>query len=74
VVFAVLTFEKTGRDEGIEEVARGARVEAEAAAQCLAIRGVTRQFGEDLHLDGAQERFRCPEGEAGLQDVIRGGV
>ena len=61
---------KSERDEGIEEIARGAGMEAEAAGEGFESFGAVSEFGEDFHLDGAEKSFGGPEGEAGLQDVI----
>ncbi|HWA84855.1 MAG TPA: hypothetical protein VG710_01420 [Opitutus sp.] len=69
-VAVAFTLEKAERDERIEEIAGGAFVQAEPAAQALEFFGAAGELGEDLHLDRAQERFRGPEGEAGLQDFL----
>ena len=48
-------------------------MQAEAACQRFETLRTLGEFGEDLHLDGAQQSFRGPEGQAGLQNVIGGG-
>ncbi len=48
------------------DAGRGGRPEAPALR-------AARKLGEDLHLDGAQQSLRSPEGKAGLQDMFRAG-
>jgi hypothetical protein len=45
-------------------------MEAEPPLQRFEILRVFGKFGEQLHLDGAQKRFRSPESKAYLQNVI----
>ena len=66
--------EETERDEGVEKVAGGARVEAQAAAEGFEFFGAVGELGEEPHLDGAEQDFGGPEAEAYLEDVLgRGG-
>ena len=69
-IATVLAFEKSESDEGIEEVARGAGVQAEAAGQRFQALRAFGEFGEDFHLNSAKQSFRGPEGQAGLQNVF----
>ena len=45
-------------------------MQAEASGQRIERFGAMRQLGKNTHLDRAQERFRGPESEAGLQNVV----
>ena len=45
-------------------------MQAEASAERFQVLGALCQIGEDLHLHGAQQGFRGPEGKTNLQDVI----
>src|ERR1700757_1837558 len=67
-IATVLTLEKSESDEGIEEVARGAGVQAEATGQRFQALRAFGEFGKDLHLNSAEQSFRGPEGQAGLQN------
>jgi hypothetical protein len=58
------------RDQRIEEVAGGARVQAESFDQDFGSPGPSPELGEQAEFDRAEERLRSPEGEAELQDRI----
>jgi hypothetical protein len=45
-----------------------------AALNAGEIAGMLGEIREKLDLDGGEKRLRAPEGEAGLQDVIRSEV
>ena len=70
VVDAVAALEEPEGDERVEEVARGARMQAEAGGEFGERLGVFGEFGEDFHLDGAEQSLRGPEAEADLQNLV----
>ena len=45
-------------------------MKAQAPLQRFEIFGMFGQFGEQLHLHGAQQRFGSPEAQADLQNMI----
>ena len=45
-------------------------MQSQAAGQRFAGSPVLGEFGEDFHFDGAKQRLRGPEGQAGLQNVV----
>ena len=63
-------FEKAKGDQGIEKIARAARVQPEPLLECGEIPGLFRQGGEQFQFHSAEECLRTPEREAGLQDVV----
>ncbi len=64
--------EHAERDERVEEVARGARVKAEAVAERRGVERPAGQFGEEAEFDRAQQGLRTPEAEAELHDPFGG--
>ena len=62
--------QKAERDQRVEKVASGSGMQAEAAGQRFEVFGMPGKFGEDLHLDGAEQRLGGPEAQADLEDVI----
>ena len=73
-VDAVFAFEEAEGDERIEKVTRCTRMQPHAALHAGEITGMFGQIREDLHFDGGKQGLGGPEGQAGLQDVVRGEV
>src|SRR5262249_4329740 len=59
------------RGQRVEEVARPARMQAEAPTEGLEALRPLGQLGEQLHLDGREQDLGGPEREAGLEDLRR---
>ncbi len=71
-VFAVLALQKAEGEKGVEEIASGAGMEAEATAEVFEGFGALREFGEEAHFDGTEEHFGRPEAEPNLENVLGG--
>jgi hypothetical protein len=71
-VDAVLSVEEPEGHERVEEIPRGARMEASASGKVGELFGMFGQLGEDAHFDGAEERLRGQESHADLHDVFGG--
>src|SRR5262249_29114383 len=70
-VTGVATLEQAEGDEDVEEVDRRARVKSELGGQFgLRLRAVGER-GEHPELDRREERFRRPEAQAQLEQVLR---
>src|SRR4051794_41495943 len=67
-VQAVDSAQHPERDQGVEEIARAALMETEAAPELVRLGGTGGESLKDAELDGAQEGLRAPEGEAELED------
>ena len=62
--------EKTECHQRVEEVARRAAVQPEAAVQGGKGFRAMGEFGEHAQFNGAKQRLGRPEGEAGLEDLF----
>jgi hypothetical protein len=69
-VDAMFALEEAERYQGIEEVVGGTGMQAEAAAEFGERFGMAGEFGEDLHLDCAEQGLGGPEAEAYLHDLV----
>jgi len=67
---AVDALQKPEGDQGVEKVARRPRVESEPPAQRLRIARLLGELGEQPDLHRAQQGFRSPEGQTGLENAI----
>src|ERR1051325_7075444 len=67
---AAFSLQKTQRHERVEEVARRSLVQTQPLLKIVERERLLRQLGEQLHLDGAQERSRRPEPQSYLQNVL----
>lgn len=63
--------EHAERDQGVEEVPRGPRVQAEAGRQGVQVGRPLRQFGERAEFDRAEQDLRSPEAEPELENPVR---
>ncbi len=64
--------EEAQRHQGIQKIAGGARMQSQPAGKFTELFRAVSQFGEDSHLDGAEQRLRAPEAQPYLQ--MRSGV
>ena len=69
-ILITVALEEAQGDERVEKVARRTRVESQTSAQGIEIGGTRRELGEESQLDGAEECFRGPEGQTGLQNLL----
>jgi hypothetical protein len=75
VAAVLVPVEHAERDQGVEEVARAALVQAEAGRERAGVeRAAGGQFGEEAEFDGAEQRLRAPEAQAQLHDRVRCGL
>ena len=56
-IAAILAFEKSQRDERIEKVTRGTRMQPQPSCQRFKGLRPLGKFGKDLHLNGAEQSF-----------------
>ena len=70
VVGAVAALEEAEGVEGVEKVACGARMKAEACAEFGLGFGVLGEFGEELEFDGAEQGFAAGMRPARQRDAV----
>lgn len=68
------TAEEAEGHQRIEKVARRTRMQTKALAETFERFRTIRQRTEHTDLDGAEQCFRGPERQAGLQDLVRSGL
>jgi hypothetical protein len=69
---AIAAFEAIDRNEGVEEVARGAWMQADAGADAGESLGAFGEYREELEFDGAEQDLRGPKARAYLKNTFRG--